>query len=376
MAVDPDSERRAVPTMQEATPAPRSGGGPQAPATAVSIRDVAREAGVSHQTVSRVVNGHPRVKDSTRARVLEVIAEMGYTPNRMARALAGGAVRSVTVLTSDTSLYGASATLKGIEEAARAADFTVGISVLDIGSAQRPTDVAARVSRPGEAVLVIAFDAPGVRAWQALPAGFPAAAAVERPEDGRPGDRPQLWLDDRTAAAQATRYLLGLGHESVHYLAIPSSTTRIGQRTEGWRDALRAAGKPLPEPLDAGWSPRSGYLIARSLLADPSVTAVLCGNDDLALGVLRAAREAGRDVPGDLSVVGFDDAPHAAYAHPALTTVRLDFEGLGRGCFGLLHRLLEPDTAPALPLWAEPELIVRESSGPAPSRRDRSPDRP
>lgn len=98
---------------------------------------------------------------------------------------------------------------------------------------------------------MIAFDAPGVRAWQALPAGFPAAAAVERPEDGRPGDRPQLWLDDRAAAAQATRYLLGLGHETVHYLAIPSSTTRIGQRTEGWRDGLRAAGKPLPEPLDA-----------------------------------------------------------------------------------------------------------------------------
>lgn len=107
------------------------------------------QAGVSHQTVSRVVNGHPRVKDSTRARVLDVIAELGYTPNRMARALAGGAVRSVTVLTSDTSLYGASATLKGIEEAARAADFAVGISVLDAGSAQQPADVAARVSRPG-----------------------------------------------------------------------------------------------------------------------------------------------------------------------------------------------------------------------------------
>jgi len=356
--------------MQEATPAPRSGGGPQAP-KAVSIWDIAKEAGVSHQTVSRVINGHPRVRESTRARVLDVIAEMGYTPNRMARALAGGAVRSVTVLTSDTSLYGASATLKGIEEAARAADFTVGISVLDAGSAQEPADIVGRLSRPGEAVLVIAFDAPGVRALRALPTEFPAAAVVERPEDGRPGDRPQVWLDDRVAAAQATRYLLGLGHETVHYLAIPSSTTRIGQRAEGWRDALRAAGKPLLEPLDAGWSPRSGYLAARSLVADPSVTAVLCGNDDLALGVMRAAREAGRDVPRDLSVVGFDDAPQSAYVHPALTTVRLDFEGLGRGAFGMLHRLLEPETAPALPLWAEPELIVRESSGPAPSRRGR-----
>lgn len=139
---------RSRPHHAGSDPRPRSGGGPQAP-KAVSIRDVAKAAGVSHQTVSRVVNGHPRVKESTRARVLDVIAEMGYTPNRMARALAGGAVRSVTVLTSDTSLYGASATLKGIEEAARAADFAVGISVLDTGSAQQPADVAARVSRPG-----------------------------------------------------------------------------------------------------------------------------------------------------------------------------------------------------------------------------------
>ncbi|WP_267892090.1 substrate-binding domain-containing protein [Streptomyces sp. DSM 15324] len=152
------------------------------------------------------------------------------------------------------------------------------------------------------------------------------------------------------------------------HVTIPSSTARVGQRAEGWRDALTAAGRPVPEPLDGGWSPRSGYLAARAVVADPQVTAVLCGNDDLALGVLRAAREAGRDVPGDLSVMGFDDAPYAAYTHPTLTTVRLDLEGLGRGAFGMLHRLLKPENAPAAPLGAEPELIVRESTGPAPHR--------
>jgi DNA-binding LacI/PurR family transcriptional regulator len=335
----------------------------------VSIFDVAKAAGVSHQTVSRVVNGSPRVKKATRERVLEVIDELGYKPNRLARALAGGVVRSVTVLTSDTTLFGASLALHGIEEAARAADFAVAISVLDGTAPLTPDDIAGRLARPGEPVLVIAFNAPGERAWRTLPSEFPAAAVVERPQEtGHTGGRLEAWLDDRAAAAQATRYLLGLGHRTVHYMSIPSSTVRVGQRAEGWRHALVDAGRPVPEPLDGGWSPRSGYLAARSVVADPQVTAVLCGNDDLALGVLRAAREAGRDVPGDLSVMGFDDAPYAAYTHPALTTVRLDFEGLGRGAFGMLHRLLDPENAPAPPLWAEPELIVRESTGPASNR--------
>ncbi|MET9081252.1 LacI family DNA-binding transcriptional regulator [Streptomyces sp. NPDC004237] len=335
----------------------------------VSIFDVAKAAGVSHQTVSRVVNDRPRVSKATRERVLEVIDELGYKPNRLARALAGGVVRSVTVLTSDTTLYGASLALRGIEEAARAAEFAVAISVLDEHAPLTRDDVASRLARPGEPVVVIAFNASGERAWRALPADFPAAAVVERPRDGGGlRGRPEAWLDDRVAAAQATRYLLSLGHRTVHHMAIPSSTTRVGQRAEGWRDALVAAGRQVPEPLEGGWTPRSGHQAARSLVADPQVTAVLCGNDELALGVLRAAREAGRDVPGDLSVVGFDDALYAGYTHPALTTVRLDFEGLGRGAFGMLHRLLDPDNAPAPPLWAEPELIVRESTGPAPGR--------
>ncbi|GIH66811.1 LacI family DNA-binding transcriptional regulator [Microbispora siamensis] len=334
-------------------------------ARSASIWDVARVAGVSQQTVSRVINGKARVSEATRARVLQVIAELGYRPNRLAQALAGGPVRSVTVLTSDTALYGAAATLRGMEEAARTAGFSVGISVLERTSGQ--ADIALRLNRPGEAVMVIAFDDAGVRALRALPADVPVAAAVERRPDDGPDDPWQVWLDDRAAAAHATRYLLGLGHRTVHYVAIPSSTSALPQRTQGWQDALRAAGRPVPEPLPGGWSPRSGYLAVRSLLADRSVTAVLCGNDDLALGVMRAAREAGRDIPGDLSVVGFDDSPPSAYLNPSLTTVRLDFEGLGRACFGLLHRRLDPQNAPAVPAWSEPELIVRESSGPAPA---------
>ncbi|WP_431929143.1 LacI family DNA-binding transcriptional regulator [Nonomuraea jabiensis] len=330
----------------------------------MSIWDIARVAGVSQQTVSRVINGKARVSGPTRAKVLKVIDDLGYRPNRLAQTLAGGPARAVTVLTSDTALYGAAATLRGMEEAARAAGFSVGISVLDAASQQ--TDIALRLNRPGEPVMVIAFDEAGVSALRALPPDVPVAAAVEYRSDDDPDADPwQVWLDDRAAAAHATRYLLSLGHRTVHYLAIPSSTSPLAQRTRGWQDALRAAGLPVPDPLQGGWTPRSGYLSVRSLVADRSVTAILCGNDDLALGVMRAAREAGRDIPGDLSVVGFDDSPPAAYLNPSLTTVRLDFEGLGRACFGLLYRRLAPEAALAVPEWSEPELIVRESSGPA-----------
>jgi DNA-binding LacI/PurR family transcriptional regulator len=117
----------------------------------------------------------------------------------------------------------------------------------------------------------------------------------------------------------------------------------------------------------------SGYRAARELLRrEPQATAILCGNDDLAVGTLRAAQEAGLDVPGRLSVVGFDDAPQSAFLSPALSTVRLDFLGLGRACFGLLRTLLEPETAPAPPVCAEPLLVVRESSGPPPKRPRRA----
>jgi DNA-binding LacI/PurR family transcriptional regulator len=333
---------------------------------ATSIWQVARAAGVSHQTVSRVINGKPNVSAATRAHVLATIEELGFTPNRAAQALAGGPVRTVTVLTVDTAAYGAAAVLRGIEEAARAARFTVGISVLEPAAAHTAQDVTDRLST-GRAAIVIAFEAAGVRALEALPQDLPVVGVVERPATGRaPDGRPQVWIDDREAAARATRHLLRLGHETVHYLSIPSSTQKLSQRTRGWREALEAEGRAVPQQHAGGWSPRSGYLAARELVADPSVTAILAGNDDLALGVLRAAREAGREVPGDLSVIGFDDAPQSAYLNPALTSVRMDFEGLGRASFGLLHNLLDPEAAPPPSTWDEPELILRESSGPAP----------
>ena len=144
----------------------------------VSIRDVAAAASVSYQTVSRVINNHPSVKESTRAAVLAAISDLGFRPNRAARSLAGGRVNAVTVLTSDTTRYGYAATLQGIEEAARAAGFAMGIQVLEAGG--QITDAVQRATEPGTALIVMAYDRAGTRALAAVPAGVPVAAA-ERP---------------------------------------------------------------------------------------------------------------------------------------------------------------------------------------------------
>jgi DNA-binding LacI/PurR family transcriptional regulator len=336
--------------------------GPGAPRP-VSIRDVAAAAGVSYQTVSRVINGHPSVKGSTRDRVLAAISDLGFRPNRAARALAGGSAQSVTVLTSNTTLYGYAAVLQGVEEAARAADFGVGVRVVESSEPGAVRDAVARATEAGGALVVVAFDSAGVAALAEVPDGVPMVAAVETPASGEGTGQPWVWINDREAAVTATGYLLSLGHRTVHYVAIPSSA-ESGQRLAGWRSALAAAGAEIPAARQAGWDSQSGYQAGRVLAADPAVTAVLCGNDDLALGVMRAMLEAGRAVPGDVSIVGFDDIPQSAYFVPALTTVRLDFTELGRAAFALLHDQIGGRAGAVAHL--EPELIVRESSGPPP----------
>jgi DNA-binding LacI/PurR family transcriptional regulator len=330
-----------------------------------NIRDVARAAGVSHQTVSRVINGHPSVSDATRRRVLAAVRALEYRPNRAARDLSRGRSGTVTVMTSNTTLYGRAATLQGIEEAARAAGFHVDIVVLD---SPHPGSVTAAVDQAygsvSAGIIVIAFDREGVRALRALSPGVPVVAALEA-DDVADGHRYlSRSLDDHSAACTATRYLLQLGHRTVHYVSIPASSD-ASARMLGWRRTLQDAGVPVPPVIPAGWTPQSGYEAGRRLAADPAVTAVLCGNDDLAIGLMHALRDAGRSVPETVSVVGFDDIPTAAHVWPPLTTVRLDFVGLGRDCFTLLHSVLNPDDALPTGTAARPELVVRESTGPA-----------
>jgi DNA-binding LacI/PurR family transcriptional regulator len=318
------------------------------------IRDVAAAAGVSYQTVSRVLNDSPNVRPETRQLVVDVMERLQYRPNRAARALGLGRARAVTVVTANTTLYGYASVLRGVEEAGRLLGLAVGVRVVESEADVR--QAAEYVSDPTAGhVVVVAFDPAGVGVLRMLPADVPVVAATEA--GGLPDvSRPMIFLDERQATADATRHLLGLGHRTVHHVAIPSEAP-ASARQSGWRAALDEAGAPVPEVVPAGWDSRSAFEAGQRLAADRAVTAILCGNDDTALAVRRALYEAGRDVPGDVSIIGFDDVPGAAYWTPALTTVRMDFAALGRACVEAL--LGGPE-----PALEAPRLVVRESTAP------------
>jgi DNA-binding LacI/PurR family transcriptional regulator len=238
----------------------------------------------------------------------------------------------------------------------------VGVRVVESEAADDVRHAVEYVSDPSAgSVVVVAFDPAGAGVLRGLPADVPTVAATEA--GGLPeADRTMIFLDERQAAADATRHLLELGHRTVHHVAIPSETG-TSARQGGWRDALDQAGARVPEVVSAGWDIHSAYQAGRQLAADSAVTAILCGNDDTALAVRRALHEAGRDVPGEVSIVGFDDVPGAAYWTPALTTVRMDFVALGRACLSALVAELGGAGQPAVALDA-PRLVVRESTAP------------
>lgn len=327
------------------------------------IADVARAAGVSVPTVSRVLTGSIPVSPERRARVMRAIQELGYRPNGAARALVQGRQPLIAVFAGNTTHYGYARTIQGIEEAARAAGFIVVITVVDT---DEPTAVGTAVdlvlSQPVAGAVVLEFDPPGVAALDALPRTLPIVAAAA---SNRRADVPHTVLDDRAGAREATWYLLDLGHRTVHHVAIPPSGRPSG-RSVGWAEALDEAGAPVPVAFQATWEAESGYRAGKALAAAPDVTAVLCGNDELAIGVLRAMAEAGRRVPEDVSVVGFDGHPLGALWTPPLTTVEQDFVELGRQAFGLLRARLEGEDGPDS-LSAPTRLVVRGSTGPAPS---------
>jgi DNA-binding LacI/PurR family transcriptional regulator len=169
-------------------------------------------------------------------------------------------------------------------------------------------------------------------------------------------------VDNASGAALATRYLLGIGHETVHHIAGPTAWVDAQERVAGWREALAQAGAPVPEPLSGDWSSASGYRIGHRIAESTGVSAVFCGNDHMALGLLRALAERGRRVPGDVSVVGFDDIPESAYFLPPLTTVRQDFGELGRRALATLVDMIDGRTPPMTCLRISPHLVVRAST--------------
>lgn len=326
---------------------------------ASTIADVAARAGVSVPTVSRVLTGAARVSQGKREAVEAAIAALDFRPSAAARVLASRKKQVIAVIAGDTSQYGYAETIRGIEVAARSENYTVMITVVDsVDEDEIDQAIAATLSQPLAGVCVLKFDPPGVAALRRIPPSLPVVALSGVRE---PGLR-QAVLDETHAAEELTEHLLGLGHETVHHVRIPPSRREDG-RTTGWRRALRRHGAIVPPLEDATWDPNSGVDVGRRLAADPSVTAIFCGNDEVAMGVIRGLVIAGKRVPDDVSVAGFDDHPLASLWSPPLTTVDQDFVGLGRRGLQLLLSEITGDSGRRFSS-ERPRLVVRASTAP------------
>lgn len=331
------------------------------------MADVAVRAGVSHQTVSRVLNDHPHVRAETRSRVLAAAAELDYRPNSAARALVTGSTRMLGVVSFDTTLYGPASTLFGIQQAARDADYfvtVVSLKSLDRRSIGEAVDRLRAQAVDG--IIVITPHVSSAQAVRHVAAGVPLVAV-----EGAARDVPSVSVDQHAGAEAATRHLLNLGHRTVWHVAGPADWLEAQARMEAWRATLLRAGMEVPEPLTGDWSPRSGYEAGQVLARRPDVTAVFVANDQMALGLLRAMHEAGRRVPEDVSVIGFDDVPEAAYFTPPLTTVRQDFAAVGQRCLSLLlERIAGTRPLSNLKITVPAYLVVRQSATTPPPGRE------
>jgi DNA-binding LacI/PurR family transcriptional regulator len=325
------------------------------------MADVAAVAGVSHQTVSRVLNGLPGVRVETRERVEAAIVELGYRRNLAARVLASARSQSVGVVTWGTSQFGPANVLLGLEAAAR--DTTYRLELVNIASISPDAfhqAVGQLLERAIEALVVIVPHEAVLSEAQALDLAIPVLVV-----EGDLSRTPlTAGVDNVEGARLATRHLLELGHPTVHHLTGPAGWAEARARIEGWEAELAAWGVEVPTLRWVGdWSAASGYQAGLSIARDPDVTAIFVANDQMALGVLRALHEAGRAVPDEISVVGFDDLPEARFFVPALTTVRQDFAELGRRVMEILARVLDRDERPTVDLVPS-QLRVRESTAP------------
>jgi DNA-binding LacI/PurR family transcriptional regulator len=322
------------------------------------MADVARLAGVSHQTVSRVLNEHPNVRPLTRDKVLAAIRELAYRPNAAARTLVTRRTHTLGVITADTMLYGPTSMLYGFERAAHDAYF-VSVASLPALDRRSMLDAVDRFLGQGiEGIIVIATVDTAVAALAHAPFEVPLVAVG----CGTRASVTSVAIDNEAGAAAATRYLLGLGHQTVYHLAGPLSCLDAKERVDGWRQALREAGAAEPAVRAGDWSASSGYELGGRLAAEPGLTAIFCGNDTMALGAMRALAERGLRVPEDVSLVDFDDVPEAGFYQPPLTTVRQDFGEVGRQALSTLVDRMSGAIAPGPRVRVAPELIVRASA--------------
>lgn len=339
---------------------------------APSMADVARLAGVSVQTVSRVSNGLDNVQPKTKAKVESSMKELNYRPNRAARALRSGSFRSIGVIVFTFHSFGNMRTIEAIATAAAEQGYSI---VLIPAAARTQNDVSRALARLEEqsvdgVILLMEshlIDETEIRLFDHLPVILVDSAL-------RPGDS-LVDADQAQGARQATEHLLQLGHDTVWHISGPGGSFSADRREAAWRQTLQENGRNVPKVFRGDWTTDVGYELGQQIARRSDITAVFVSNDQMALGLLRACHEIGRVVPETLSIVGFDDMPESDSFWPPLTTVHQDFGQVGRSCVQYLMAALSGDHTPH-EVKVPTRLVVRASTA-APrtsaSERDISP---
>ena len=325
--------------------------------------DVAALAQVSSQTVSRVANGLSNVDERTRQRVLDAMQTVGYRPNKAARALRLGKTLNLGVMVRGLDTFGIGGTLQAIAEAARDVGYSVSLVTVDGEDAAAFSEAFERLlEQRVDGIVIVADQDLFTRSTVVVP-GDVAIAFIDGERDG---EHSRVDSDQAEGARLATEHLLDQGHRSVWHIGGPQHSSQAGLLEATWRAVLVERGIEPPAVIRGDGDADSAYRLSLDLLADPAVSAVFAASDAAALGVLRAAHELGRAVPGELSVVGFGGAPESASYWPPLTTVRQDFAGVGRAAVDLVMATIDAPSRDSEALLVPVELVVRDSTGPGP----------
>lgn len=326
---------------------------PPRPAT---IYDVARIAGVSHQTVSRLLKGESNIGPKRRQRIEEALRELSYSPNEAARTLATRKPRKIGAVITDLQDWAPQQILRGAADAARAAGYVLDIVAVDVNDEAKVGDALAVLNRRSHAgAIVLASSDSTLTALERIGLDLPYVLEIEA--QLRPGD-PAV---DEHSYRQIVDHLAGLGHERFFEITGPASWRAARMRDLVYRSRVEELGLTHVGAAEGDWGAASGY--AAMAAFDPRATAIVAGNDLMALGAMFWLREHGFRVPEDVSVVGYDGLPEGLFYVPPLTTMAVDFLALGRQTVQELLEIIQPGSSD--PVRLSSELIVRSSTGPA-----------
>lgn len=325
-----------------------------------SMIDVAKHVGVSHQTVSRVINDDKNVSEKTRSSVLKSIEALGYRPNSAARALVTGDTSSVGIIGYNTKLFGPASTMHTLQTKARDLGYDAHVISLEILTQDSIIEAINEQFLSGVKGVII--NVPYIQEFSIteinrinIPKVF-----VEGPADN---NLHSVNIDQVFGARKAVQFLIDNGHKEIAHISGPRNWFEAEKRTMGWESTLVKNKLRASVLIEGDWSPQSGYNAACEIIKEGNSTAIFCGNDQMAFGVYKAADDFDLEIGRDISIVGFDGLPESEFFRPGLTTIFQDFDEMGRASLNMLHNMLSKNVVQKNSLLIRPKLVVRESVG-------------